>query len=222
MDYMIDKPAQTREEPDSLLVRSHYDYSPWLFWSEASEEERARQLRLHKALNEQTGYTIEDGCFVSELASVRNEELHLGRGSYVAAGAYVTDSLRTGRDCSMNPYTVIRGKVELGDAVRIGAHTSLLGFNHTMSDPDVEVHRQPLTSRGIRIGNDVWIGSHVVILDGVQVGDRSVVAAGAVVTKDVPAGAVVAGNPAKVLKWRIPELTPSVAAQIGHLDSGDS
>lgn len=212
MDYMTDKPAQRRAEPDPLLDRRRYDYSPWLFWPEASEEERARQLRLHKALNEQAGYTIEEGCFISELASVQNEELRLGRRSYIAAGAYVSDSLRTGRDCSMNPYTVIRGRVELGDAVRIGAHTSLLGFNHTISDPDVEVHRQPLTSRGIRIGNDVWIGSHVVILDGVQVGDRAVVAAGAVVTKDVPAGAVVGGNPAKILKWRVPELaSPSPA-----------
>ena len=48
------------------------------------------------------------------------------------------------------------------------------------------------------------VEAHVVILDGVRVGDRAVVAAGAVVTKDVPAGAVVGGNPAKVLKWRVP------------------
>ena len=67
---------------------------------------------------------------------------------------------------------MVRGEITLGDAVRIGAHTSLLAFNHTMTDPDVEVFRQPITSRGITIGNDVWIGSHVVILDGVTVGTR--------------------------------------------------
>src|SRR5690625_2434633 len=71
-------------------------------------------------------------------------------------------------------------------------------------EPHTEVFRQPLTSRGITIGDDVWIGSHVVVLDGVTVGDRAVLAAGAVVTKDVPAGAVVGGNPARLIQWRVP------------------
>ena len=179
---------------------NRHDFSPWLFWSEASEAEQARQLRRQEA----TGYAFGERCFVSELASVQNDELRLGARGYIAAGAYLTGTLRAGRDCTMNPYAVIRGAVELGDAVRIGAHTSLLGFNHTMTDPDVEVHRQPLTSKGIRVGNDVWIGSHAVILDGVTVGDRAVVAAGAIVTRDVPPGAVVGGNPARVIKWRVP------------------
>jgi acetyltransferase-like isoleucine patch superfamily enzyme len=181
-----------------------YDYSPWGFWAEAPETERERQLQRQKQL----GYPIGERCFVSELAEVQNEALELGEASYIAAGAYLTGSLRTGRDCSINPYTVVRGRIELGDAVRIGAHTSLLGFNHSFDDPELEIHRQPLTSKGIVVGNDVWIGSHVVILDGVRVGDRAVVAAGAVVTKDVPAGAVVGGNPARVLKWRVPPTRP--------------
>ena len=69
---------------------------------------------------------------------------------------------------------------------------------------DLEVFRQPLTSKGIRVGDDVWIGSHVVILDGVTVGSRSVLAAGAIVTKDVAEGAIVGGNPAKFIRWRVP------------------
>ncbi|WP_306323884.1 MULTISPECIES: DapH/DapD/GlmU-related protein [unclassified Streptomyces] len=188
------------------VSRHRFDYSPWLFWAEAEEADRARQSRLQRGLSAtRPEHTFGDDCFVSELASIDNETLCLGPRSYVAAGAYLTGSLRTGRDCTINPYTVVRGAIELGDAVRIGAHTSLLAFNHTMSDPDTEVFRQPITSRGIVIGNDVWIGSHVVVLDGVTVGDRSVLAAGSVVTKDVPPGTVVGGNPAKVLRRRIPE-----------------
>jgi acetyltransferase-like isoleucine patch superfamily enzyme len=190
------EPAEARRE--------HYDHSPWLFWAEADEADRARQRRLCDELNTRPGYAVGADCFISRLASVQNEKLELGPRSYIAAGAYLTDSLRAGRDCTINAYTVVRGTIELGDAVRIGAHTSLLGFNHTMTDPDVEVFRQPVTSRGIRVGDDVWIGSHVVIVDGVTVGDRAVIAAGAVVTKDVPPGAVVGGNPARVLKWRVP------------------
>ncbi|MEC1375469.1 DapH/DapD/GlmU-related protein [Heyndrickxia oleronia] len=52
----------------------------------------------------------------------------------------------------------------------------------------------------IRIGNDVWIGGSCVILAGVTIGDNSIVAAGSVVTKDVPANTIVAGNPAKILR----------------------
>lgn len=181
-----------------------FDFSPWAFWADAAEPEQARQLVWQKEIGARSGYAIGERCFISELAAVDNDLLELGNASYIAAGAYLTGTLRTGRDCSINPYTVVRGAIELGDAVRIGAHTSLLGFNHSFADPELEVHRQPLSSKGIVVGNDVWIGSHAVILDGVRVGDRAVVAAGAVVTKDVPAGAVVGGNPARILKWRVP------------------
>jgi acetyltransferase-like isoleucine patch superfamily enzyme len=191
---------------EDVFRRSELDYSPFRFWAEATDEEKSRQLSLQGHLTRRENHELGDTCFVSELASISNDELRLGDRTYVAAGAYLTGSLVTGRDCTMNPYTVVRGDVRMGDSVRIGAHTSILGFNHTMSDPLTEIWRQPVTYRGITIGNDVWIGSHVVVLDGVQVGDRSVLAAGAVVTKDVPAGAVVGGNPAHVLRWRVPEL----------------
>ncbi|MFC7405450.1 acyltransferase [Georgenia alba] len=179
-----------------------FDFSPWSFWAEADEQQRRDQAARQHELTD-VGYEIAESCFVSALAEVQNDALRLGPRSYVAAGAYLTGQLHAGRDCSINAYTVVRGAVRLGDAVRIGAHSSLLGFNHTFADPETEVHRQPLTARGIRVGDDVWIGSHAVVLDGVSVGARSVVAAGAVVTRDVPAGAVVGGNPARVLKWRV-------------------
>lgn len=190
-------------EPTPLSFdRTALDYTPWAFWDTADAEAQRRQLDVQARLTREHGYLFADRVFVSELASITNDTLELGDRTYVAAGAYLSGSLQTGRDCTVNPYAVVRGEVVLGDAVRIGAHTSVLGFNHTMDDPDVEVFRQPVVSRGITIGDDVWIGSHVVVLDGVHVGDRSVLAAGAIVTKDVPAGAVVGGNPARVLRWR--------------------
>jgi hypothetical protein len=89
----------------------------------------------------------------------------------------------------------------MGDGVRIGAHTSILGFNHSMAT-DRPIHQQGTWSKGITLGDDVWIGSNATILDGVTVGDHVIIGAGSVVTKDVPDWAVVAGNPARVLRDR--------------------
>lgn len=188
-----------------------HDYSPWDFWSTASDESRRAQRAWQERLRrDHPAWSFGEACFVSELAAVDADELTLGDRSYIAAGAYLTGSLRIGADCSLNPSTVVRGDVVLGDGVRMGAMSSVLGFNHTM-EPGTPVFRQPLTSRGIRIGDDVWIGSHVVVLDGVTVGASAVLAAGAVVTKDVPAGAVVGGNPARLLRWRVPPTDGVVA-----------
>lgn len=184
--------------------RRHHDFSPWGFWREASGEDRERQLAWQRAaVQAHPRWTIGRDCFVSEDAAVQAGTLRLGDRSYLAAHTYLTGDVSVGRDCSVNVFTAVRGPVEIGDGVRIGAHTSILGFNHSMA-PDVEVFRQPLTSKGVVIGDDVWVGAHVVVLDGVHVGAKAVLAAGAVVTRDVPAGAVVGGNPARVLRWRVP------------------
>ncbi len=199
----------------------HFDFSPWLFLRHGSDADHQRQLGRQQQFMRVSDAEIGEHCFISELAAVQTERLVLGASSYIAAHAYVTGQLRTGRNCTINPFTVVRGEITLGDAVRIGAHTSLLAFNHTMADPDVEVFRQPITSRGITVGNDVWIGSHVVILDGVTVGDKAVIAAGAVVTRNVPAGAIVGGNPARVLRWRVPPTGDPATGPAAAGDLGD-
>ncbi|MFJ8051783.1 acyltransferase [Streptomyces luteogriseus] len=179
-----------------------FDHCPWLFAGQASGEQRAAQEQRQKRLLAGPGEVrLGEGCFVAETAAVYPDVLHLGDRSYIAAHAYVTDAIRTGADCTVNPFTVVRGTVTLGDGVRIGAHSSLLGFNHG-SAPDLPVHQQPVTSRGITVGDDVWIGSHVVVVDGVTIGDHCVIGAGAVVTKDLPAWSVAAGNPARRLRDR--------------------
>ncbi|MDR6987394.1 acetyltransferase-like isoleucine patch superfamily enzyme [Paenarthrobacter nitroguajacolicus] len=178
-----------------------YDYSPWTFWSSASEAEREAQHKHHKGFAERPGITLGERVFLSPLASVDPETLSIGADSFIAAHAYVTGTITIGDDCTVNAFTVVRGTVAMGDGVRIGAHTSILGFNHSM-DPSGPVFKQPLTSKGIRIGDDVWIGSNVVVLDGVTVGSHAVLAAGAVVTKDVPEWSIVGGNPARRIRDR--------------------
>lgn len=185
---------------DSRSPKS-YDYNAWQFWSTADADDQQAQLDRQADLVERTGARFGERVFISDLAMVQTESLELGDGSYIAAHAYVTDQLLAGVHCTVNAFTVVRGRVTLGDGVRIGAHTSILAFNHSMA-PDRPVYRQPTSSLGITIGDDVWVGSNVVIVDGVTIGSHAVIGAGSVVTKDVAEWAVVAGNPARFIRDR--------------------
>ncbi|NEA68543.1 acyltransferase [Streptomyces sp. SID12488] len=187
-----------RQQP-SVPASDRFDHCPWLFEKEATEERRAAQRERQRSLGGDS--EVGERCYVAESAAVFPDLLRLGDDSYIAAHSYVTGTLTTGTDCTLNPFTVARGTISLGTGVRIGAHTSLLGFNHSMA-PDQPVFRQPQTSRGITVGDDVWIGSQVVVVDGVTIGDHCVIGAGAVVTKDLPAWTVAAGNPARRIRDR--------------------
>ena len=89
-------------------------------------------------------------------------------------------------------------EVTMGDWVMIGPHVLISTVNHPLS-PRGRRNRLGV-AKPVRIGDDVWIGGHATILPGVTIGDGAVVAAGAVVTKDVPPYTVVAGVPARVVK----------------------
>lgn len=75
--------------------------------------------------------------------------------------------------------------------------------NHETADTSIPMRLQTAPKLPVTIGDDVWIGANVIILPGIQVGKGAILAAGAVVTKDVPDYTVVGGNPARVLKMRI-------------------
>jgi acetyltransferase-like isoleucine patch superfamily enzyme len=191
------------------------DFAPWSFEASADASQRADRERRTAELRTR-GYAIGTSCVVSTLAAVHPDTLSLGDGSYIAAHAHVTGDVSLGADCSVNVGAAVRGRVTAGRAVRIGASTSILGFDHGFDDLDVDMFRQPLTSIGIRIGDDVWIGAHVVVVDGVTIGSHSVIGAGAVVTRSVPDWAIVVGNPARVVGDRrtrraVAELAPRVA-----------
>ena len=90
-------------------------------------------------------------------------------------------------------------KVHIGDNTMISSGGSLLTASHDLSDEDLHASVEALP---IRIGSNCWVASNCTILGGVTIGDRAIIAAGAVVTRDVEAGTVVAGIPAKEIKKR--------------------
>ena len=107
-------------------------------------------------------------------------------------------NISVGRNTFMNFNCVILDvlQVRIGDDCQIGPNVQIYTADHPL-DPDVR--RSGLESgRPVTIGNNVWIGGAAIILPGVAIGDNAVVGAGSVVTRDVPAGATVVGNPARV------------------------
>ena len=128
---------------------------------------------------------------------------------------------------SLGDYSVIEsfacinnavGDVIIGDHTRIGLHNTIIGpvdigshvnlaqgitvsaLNHNFSDTQKRIDEQGVSTNPVTIEDDVWVGANAVILPGVTIGEHCVVAAGAVVTKDVPPHSLVAGVPAKVIK----------------------
>lgn len=108
-------------------------------------------------------------------------------------------SIRVGRNVFVNHGCTLNdiGGIEIGDDVMLGPNVSLLTSGHPL---DPATRRRAITAAPIRLGNNVWIGASAIVLQGVTIGDDSVVAAGAVVTRDVPAGVLVAGVPARVVR----------------------
>ncbi len=95
---------------------------------------------------------------------------------------------------------VIIGPVTIGNDVMFAQNIVLSGLNHGYEDIHTVPHLQALTKKKITIEDEVWIGANSVVVAGVSIGKHSVVAAGSIVTKDIPSYSVVAGNPARIIR----------------------
>lgn len=113
-------------------------------------------------------------------------------------------SIRLADRVWIGPYVVIygHGGVEIGEWSMVSMHATIVSSNHSIPGMDRRMRWENDVLLPTKIGRDVWIGANAVILGGVTIGDGAVVAAGAVVTKDVERGAIVAGNPARLLRKR--------------------
>lgn len=182
-------------------------WMPWLYfvlkdrhrdWAEAWQREVQAELMRLETIR------IGAGCFIAPEARLFGEPgrgIEIGDGCSIAAEAFLHGPITLGRNVSLNARAVLDGGgkgIVVGDDTRIATGATLFAFNHGL-DPERLIREQPVTSEGIRLGCDVWIGANAGVTDGVVIGDHAVVAMGAVVTKDVPPWAIVGGVPARVI-----------------------
>lgn len=112
--------------------------------------------------------------------------------------------LTIGEHSSIGPYGYVgcSGRIVIGKNVMFGPKCSLFAENHVFSNTDNSIKSQGVQQKGITIEDDCWIGSNVIILDGVTIGKGSVIGAGTLVSKDVPAGSVVVDKREKMVRER--------------------
>jgi acetyltransferase-like isoleucine patch superfamily enzyme len=103
-----------------------------------------------------------------------------------------------GQECTISAYQ----HVSIGEQCIIADRVMMIDFDHNVAEVERAIRHQGIYKRDVRVGNNVWIGYGAQILRGASVGDNAIVGASAVVTRDVPANAVVAGAPARVIRMR--------------------
>ncbi len=103
-----------------------------------------------------------------------------------------------GQDCTISSYR----RVRIGSGCVIADRAMFIDFDHNVADTEQAIRRQGIYMREVEVGSNVWIGYNAQILRGVSVGDNAIIGANSVVTRDIPANAVAAGSPARVLRMR--------------------
>ncbi len=128
--------------------------------------------------------------------------LECGKHLRVKHNCDVSPNIRVGDFSEFGQHCLIHADVTLGSYVIMGPNDKIYTRNHIFNDLKKPIALQGKNSKPTRIGDDVWIGANVVITAGVNVGSHSIIAAGSIVTKDVPDYAMVGGNPAVLIKFR--------------------
>lgn len=165
-------------------------------------------LRCPKKIRLMKNTIIEEAVHINAQSN-KHTAIEIGEGSRIRSFSILTAGpfegfIKVGRNSTIGYSTIIygHGGVTVGDNVMIAAQCYIVAQNHTFKSRDVPIIEQDIEARGIVVGDDVWIGAGVKILDGVIIGKGAVIGAGSVVTKDVPAYTVNAGIPTQVIAVR--------------------
>lgn len=164
--------------------------------------------------------------------SIRRRIGYLADGTRIAPGTFISDRTIIGRRTRINAPSYL-GPCSIGSYCAIGGRLIVRSANHNSGYLNLQDYAQRnviksrksvigVTKGEVRIGHAVWIGDSVIVLPGVEIGNGAVIGAGSVVTKSVPAFAIAAGNPAKVLRYRFPDDIVGALEKIRWWDWDDS
>lgn len=183
---------------------------PWLYWGLKPRHKtwaKAWQRELQAHLQDMETVTIGENSFIAPEAKLFAEPgraIVVGNNSFIAADCLLHGPIVIGDNVSVNHHCTLDGGkrgIRIGDYSRIACYAKLFAFNHGQS-LNKPICEQTVASKGINLGQDVWLGAGVCIVDGVNIGDHAIVGMGSVVTKTVATSQKVAGNPAAPIGYR--------------------
>ena len=135
--------------------------------------------------------------FAHRICANAGNRLNIERGATFGSKVSIGDNSGIGVNCELH------GEVHIGNNVLMAPECIFYTVNHEFSKVDVPIRIQGNSNmKPIIVGDDVWFGRRVMVMPGVTIGDHSIVAAGSVVTRDVPSYSIVGGAPARVIKKR--------------------
>jgi acetyltransferase-like isoleucine patch superfamily enzyme len=177
----------------------------WMLADRHARVLHGRHLKTGRA------FSLEEGCMIIALSKrgiVFGNRCTVGRFSYIAPTNPLLgdkgEGLKVGDHSNIGPYSYIgcSGFIEIGSNVMMGPRVNLLSEQHNFDNAGATMKSQGVSRSFIRIEDDCWIGANSTVLAGVTVGKGSIIAAGAVVTKDVPPNTIVGGVPARIIRAR--------------------
>ncbi|QSW99641.1 CatB-related O-acetyltransferase [Haloterrigena alkaliphila] len=170
-------------------------------------------LSLSNYLLKPQDVELQEGAIISKNTKVRGN-IRLGPHSKLSTGCVLMGDIEIGEWTNINQNTEVVGEVSFGKYCAIARDVLFQQKNHQTSKPAMQMRfynkvldskLEHVSSGPISVGNDVWIGARSIILSGVDIGDGAVIGAGSIVTEDVEPYSVVAGVPAKHIKYRFPQ-----------------
>lgn len=173
--------------------------------------ERNVRLIYPRLISVGRSFSMEEGCEIVGLSKrgvVFGNRCTVGRFATIRPTNVMVneagEGLKIGDNSNIGPYSWIgcSGHIEIGNNVMMGPRVNLLAENHNFDRTDIPMKEQGVTRGAIIIEDDCWLGANCSVLSNVRIGRGSIIATGAVVTKDVPPYSIVAGVPAKVIKSR--------------------